>query len=475
MKKSTVSDAEALTRAERQRLHQLEEEVQRLRRTNEVLLDRVEHRINVEGGAFAAFQVASNLEKTVADRTTELRRLNERLEHELYLRRSFEAALLRAKTQAEEATASRTRFLAAASHDLRQPLNAAILYLASINRERLEKADADSLRGIGLALENLNSLLSALLDISRLDSGGLQPEPGDFQLHTLLQRLAREYEPVAGAKGLELRVQITTAVVHSDIMLLETVLRNLLSNAIKYTREGRVLMGVRRRGDRVRVEVRDTGMGIAEEHIQRIFDEFWRAPDAPSADKGSTGLGLSIVERICRLLGTNIEVQSVPGKGSAFALALPCGDSGRVAGSAQPLLAAGSAGFNRCLVVAVDDNVQVLRSMERMLLSWDCNVTAATSVEEALTTIIDRDLEPRLLLTDYHLAFGANGIDAIDAINAELASPAPAIMISSDYSAQLREQLDQLGIPLLTKPVDPARLRAVMQHLVGNKALSGGS
>ncbi|MEJ2533297.1 MAG: hybrid sensor histidine kinase/response regulator [Halioglobus sp.] len=474
MKESGFSDPEALTGEERQRLRRLEEEVQRLRRTNEVLLDRVEHRINVEGGAFAAFQVASNLEKTVADRTTELRRLNERLEHELQLRRSFEAALLRAKTQAEEATASRTRFLAAASHDLRQPLNAAILYLASIDRDGLEQADAESLRGIGLALENLNSLLSALLDISRLDSGGLQPEPDDFPLHTLLQRLAREYEPVAQVKGLDLRVLATNAVVHSDIMLLETVLRNLLSNAIKYTREGRVLMGVRRRGDRVRIEIRDTGIGIAGEHLQRIFDEFWRAPDAPSADEGSTGLGLSIVERICRLLGTGIEVQSAPGRGSAFTLTLPLGDSGRVAGRTPPLLVPGTAGFNRCLVVAVDDNIQVLRSMERMLLSWDCRVVAATGVEEALTTIIDRDLEPTLLLTDYHLAYGANGIDAIDAINAELATPAQAIMISSDYSAQLREQLDQLGIPLLTKPVDPARLRAVMQHVLGSEDPPGG-
>ena len=475
MKDYPASDPGELTGKERQRLRQLEEEVQRLRRTNEVLLDRVEHRINVEGGAFAAFQVASNLEKTVADRTTELRRLNERLEHELYLRRSFEAALLRAKTEAEEATASRTRFLAAASHDLRQPLNAAVLYQASINRDSLAQADADSLRGIGLALENLDSLLSALLDISRLDSGGLQPEPGDFRLQTLLQRLAREYEPVAGTRGLELRVQATSAVVHSDVMLLETVLRNLLSNAIKYTREGRVLVGVRRRGDRVRIEVRDTGIGIAAEHLQRIFDEFWRAPNAPSADKGSTGLGLSIVERICRLLGTNIEVQSAPGKGSTFALSLPRGEGSRVAGSAQPLLPPGSAGFNQCLVVAVDDNTQVLRSMERMLLSWDCRVVAATGVEEALTAIIDRDLEPGLLLTDYHLAYGANGIEAIDAINAELAVPAPAIMISSDYSAQLREQLEQLGIPLLTKPVDPARLRAIMQHMLVSKGRPGAS
>ncbi len=161
-----------------QRLAQLEEEVLRLTRTNEVLLDRVEQRINEEGSAFAAFQAASKLERTVAERTAELRVLNERLEYELDLRRKFERALLRTREEAEEATASRTRFVAAASHDLRQPLNAAVLYLESIDRNQLGEADSESFRGIGLALETMDSLLSALLDISRLDSGGLQPDPG---------------------------------------------------------------------------------------------------------------------------------------------------------------------------------------------------------------------------------------------------------------------------------------------------------
>lgn len=451
------------------RIQQLEQEIRQLQKTNEVLLDRVENRINVEGGAFAAFQVASNLERTVADRTTELRQLNERMEHELHLRRSFENALVKAKTVAEEATASRTRFVAAASHDLRQPLNAAVLYLESIVQDNLNDSDAEGLRGIGLALENLDGLLATLLDISRLDSGGLQPDPGDFQLQPLFERLAREYGSIAQIENLTLKVMPTSAVVHSDIMLLETVLRNLLSNAIKYTERGRILMGVRRRGIRVSIEIRDTGVGIGDEHIERIFDEFWRAPGSADNGKGSAGLGLSIVERICQLLGTSIQVQSKPGTGSTFRLELPRGEACRLEETSEPALAFSSAGFNQQLIVVIDDNRQVLRSMVRMLQSWECRVVAASGVEEAITAIIDHDLTPQLLLADYHLADDSNGITAINAINAELETSAPAIMISSDNSAPLKEQLKQLNIPLLTKPVEPARLRAVMQHLLNTQ------
>ncbi len=450
------------------RIHELEREVKRLGRTNEVLLDRAEHRINVEGGAFAAFQVASNLEKTVADRTTELRQLNERLEHELNLRRSFEAALLKAKAQAEEATASRTRFVAAASHDLRQPLNAAVLYLEAIRQDALDPSDAENLKGIGLALENLNGMLGTLLDISRLDSGGLQPEPSDFQLQPLFDRLTREYTHTAQRQGLSLKVMPTSAVVHSDTTLLETVLRNLLSNAIKYTEEGRILMGVRRKGDRISIEVRDTGIGIEPEHIGRIFDEFWRAPGSSRPDRDSSGLGLSIVERICHLLGTNVRTRSISGKGSSFSLELPRGEDAATAMESAHEIPGKYLGFSRYLVVVVDDNTQVLRSMVRLLQSWECNVVSATGVEEVLTTIIDQDLKPHLLLTDYHLADGVDGISAINAINAELETPAPAIMISSDNSTELRAQLDKLNTPLLTKPVEPARLRAVMQLLLAS-------
>ncbi len=449
----------------------LEEELRRLQRTNEVLLDRVEHRINVEGGAFAAFQAASKLEQTVAERTAELRILNERLEHELDLRRKFEGALLRAKQQAEDATESRTRFVAAASHDLRQPLNAAVLYLEAIDRKRLSPGDNESIGGITLALDTLDSLLSALLDISRLDSGGLHPQPSHFRLQTLLEPLAREYASIAEARNLRLQVSDSDAVVHTDPMLLETVLRNLLSNAIKYTNSGLISVETSDADDGIKIEVRDTGVGIPQQHLEKIFDEFWRAPGSAGSEKSSMGLGLSIVQRICHLLGTEITVESVAGEGSSFSLNLAPGDAGQLRETAATEPVATELGFNGCLVVVVDDNTQVLRSMVRLLQDWDCQVVAATSVEEVLTTIINQDLAPRLLLTDYHLAHGATGIEAIEAINAEITRPAAAMMISSDNSKALREELQQLAIPLLTKPLDPARLRALMQHLLARSKL----
>ena len=448
------------------RIAELEEQVRRLRRTNEVLTDRVEQRINDEGGAFAAFQAASRLEKTVADRTAELRVLNERLGHELELRRKFESALLKAKQEAEEATASRTRFVASASHDLRQPLNAAVLYLEAMERGEMSPANAESCRGIGLALETLDSLLNALLDISRLDSGGLLPQPGHHRLEPLLSRLAREYGSLAETKHLAFDVGSTTAVVHTDVMLLETMLRNLLSNAIKYTASGGVALRVTEGPDALEIAVEDTGSGIPEEHLDRIFDEFWRAPGAGSGEASSMGLGLSIVRRIARLLDSDVQVISTPGRGSRFALSVPHGLPERVQETQTSQQVHAGVSFKSCPVVLVDDNVQVLRSMERLLRSWDCQVTAATGVEEALTVLIDNDIAPRLLLTDYHLADGATGIDAIRAINAEMTATIPGIMISSDNSRYLREQLDAMDIPLLTKPVDPARLRALMQHIL---------
>ena len=361
--------------------------------------------------------------------------------------------------------------MAAASHDLRQPLNAAVLYLESIDWSRLDANDAESLHGVALALQTLDSLLSALLDISRLDSGGLHPQPTHFRLQALFEPLAREYNSIAEAKGLILEVSPSEALVQTDLMLLETVLRNLLSNAIKYTQSGSVSMTAVQLEDRIRIEVKYTGSGISPEHLDKIFNEFWRAPGSNTGDKVSIGLGLSIVRRICLLLGTDVTVESTPDRGSLFTLEVASGDPQQLTHLANTDHAPAGVDFDGCLVVLVDDNTQVLRSMVRLLEDWDCQVVAATGVEEALTRIIDQDLEPQILLTDYHLADGANGIDAINSINAELRDTAPAIMVSSDNSEPLRAQLRELGVPLLTKPVEPARLRALMKHLIGE---SGG-
>jgi signal transduction histidine kinase/CheY-like chemotaxis protein len=457
---TTPAEADATAR-----IAGLERELARLRRTNEVLMSRVEHRISQEGNAFAAFQTAINLEKTVAERTAELRELNLRLGQELELRRKFEAALLRAKEQAEEATRSKTRFVAAASHDLRQPLNAAVLYLESIDADRLAERDAESLRGVQIALETLNSLLATLLDISRLDSGAIHPRPEHLPLAPLLGRLAREYGALAGPGRVRLRVAPRTALAHTDPALLETVLRNLLSNAVKYARGARILLAARRRGDTVQLRVSDTGPGIEPQHAARIFEEFWRAPGAAEGGAG-IGLGLSIVDRISRLLGTRVVLKTSPGRGSTFSIELPCGDPAGAARGAEVEPLAPLTGFAGRCVALVDDNEPVLRSLERLLGGWQCDTVAACTVEEVLTALIDTDRVPDLIIADYHLGEGRTGLDAIAGIAAEFPGPVPAIVVSSDTSDALGKELRERGVPLLTKPLDVARLRALMQHLL---------
>ncbi|MBK7168325.1 MAG: response regulator [Gammaproteobacteria bacterium] len=462
---SEKAAADAGTVAAAARIVALERAMLRLQRTNETLMDRVEHRISQEGNAFAAFQTAINLEKTVAERTAELRELNLRLERELELRRKYEAALIRAKQQAEDATRSKTRFVASASHDLRQPLNAAILYLESISPAELDTRNAESLRGVQLALGTLNSLLGTLLDISRLDSGAIHPDPAHHRLAPMLERLAREYGSMAGSGVLRLRMVPRDAVVHTDAALLETVLRNLLSNALKYAGGGRILLAARRRGTQLRVQVSDTGPGIDAQHVSRIFEEFWRAPGAAEG-AGSIGLGLSIVERISRLLETRVEVRSSLGRGSTFSLDLPAGDARQLAAPVVAALSHAPATFAGRCVALVDDNEQVLRSMERLLDGWQCRTVAGSSIEEVLTRLIDADLVPDLLLADYHLGNARTGLDALAEISVEFSGPLPAIVVSSDTSPQLTAELQQRGIPFLTKPVEVARLRALMQHLL---------
>jgi signal transduction histidine kinase/CheY-like chemotaxis protein len=432
-------------------------------------MDRAEQAINQEGSAFAIFQTAINLEKNIAERTSELSELNERLRSELETRKRVEAALLKAKQEAELATQSKTRFVAAASHDLRQPLNAAVLYLESLESERLSRRNQECVEGVRLAVETLNNLLNTLLDISRLDSGGIHPEPSHFTINSLFDRLRKQYQSDAESAGLTLAVAACDAVVFTDRNLLETILRNLLANAIKYTERGKILMGVRHRAGHLRVQVIDTGAGIGEENLQKIFEEFWQAPASAGSAQGSIGLGLSIVDRIAHLLGTRVEVESVPGRGSCFSIELPRGDASQVRGRERETGVPAMASFHGRDVVIIDDNEQVLRSMERLLRNWNCRTIAARSASEVLYQLIEDDREPDLIIADYRLENDENGIDAISEINAEFETPIPALIVSSEISPELAGELKNRDLPLLNKPLDPAKLRALMQQLFKSK------
>jgi Na+/proline symporter/CheY-like chemotaxis protein len=381
------------------------------------------------------------LERRVAERTAELTRVNEAL---------------------SDANLAKTRFLAAASHDLLQPLNAARLYASSLI-ERSLPADSQRLaNNVDRSLEAVEEILGALLDISRLDAGKLEPENRPFALGELMSQLELAFEPLARAKGLELRVVPTRALVHSDPRLLRRVLQNLLSNAIKYTARGKVLFGARVRGDRIEVQVWDSGPGIEPSQQALVFKEFHRL-SATSATERGLGLGLSIVERIGRVLEAPVGLRSVPGKGSVFTVSLR-----RAPGIARHQRSPNqrqTVGDIRGLrVLCIDNEVDVLNGMRSLLDGWGCRSVMAASGAEALQRIDEMAGAPSVILADYHLHAGT-GVEAVQAISAAVGRSLPVVIITADHSLEVQREVREKGFILLRKPLKAAQLRAILARI----------
>ncbi len=388
----------------------------------------------------------ATLERRVHERTTELTRLN--------------TALERAKAEADDANVSKTRFIAAASHDILQPLNAARLYVTSLIERGRAGEDGELVANIDASLEAVEEIFGALLDISRLDTGAMKPEISEFRIDELLQRLEVEFSPVAAEKGLGLVFMPCALYVRSDRRLLGRLLQNLVSNAIKYTPRGRVLVGCRRHGLHLRIDVCDTGIGIPHSKRRAVFAEFHRLDQGARVARG-VGLGLSIVERIARVLDCEIALHSTPGRGSRFSVevaratvitegpvvhALARTDAGRLAGT---------------VVLCIDNDRAILDGMETLLGGWGCHVLKAADLAEALGAVQASGVEPDGLLVDYHLDSG-NGIAAIAELRRRLQRHIPAIVITADRSARVREEAAREAARLLNKPVKPASLRALM-------------
>ena len=390
----------------------------------------------------------ATLERRVRERTRELTRLNAELE--------------RAKAEADEANVSKTRFVAAASHDILQPLNAARLYVTSlIERQRSgEDGDLDLVHNIDASLEAVEEIFTALLDISRLDTGAMKPEMADFPIAELLQRLEVEFAPVAREKGLNLIFMPCSLAVRSDRRLLRRLLQNLVSNAIKYTPSGSVLIGCRRRGPRLRVDVYDTGIGIPHAKRRAVFKEFHRLDQGARVARG-VGLGLSIVERIARVLDCDVAVKSSVGRGSRFSVEVPRAATiaGAPAVQAIPKLAAGR--LTGTSVLCIDNERAILDGMETLLGGWGCRVLTAANLAEALAAMDASGLEPDGLLVDYHLDSG-NGLVAIAELRRRLGRHVPAILITADRTAPVREEARSEGVHFLNKPIKPASLRALI-------------
>src|SRR6267142_805969 len=356
----------------------------------------------------------ATLEKRVRDRTEELTRLN--------------SELAQAKSTAEDANISKTRFLAAASHDILQPLNAARLYVTSLVERQNGGEDSRLVENIDDSLEAIEEILGALLDISRLDAGAMRPEIGIFRIDELLRQLEVEFQPLAQDKGLQLVFMPCSLAVKSDRRLLRRLLQNLVSNAIKYTPKGRVLVGCRRHGDRLRIDVYDTGLGIPRSKQQAVFQEFHRLDQGARVARG-LGLGLSIVERIARVLDHRIAVNSTVGHGSQFSVEVPLSAAIPARAPARDRAEVDRVQLAGLCVLCIDNEPTILDGTEMLLGGWGCRVVKAADLASALAALAESKLTPDALLIDYHLG-GENGIEAIAQLRRRFAG-ATAILITA--------------------------------------------
>lgn len=416
--------------------------------------------------AEALHQAYQNLEQRVQERTAELTTLNEQLLREIDERSRVELRLREAKREAEQANLSKTKFLAAVSHDLLQPLNAARLFTSALLERREPVANAHLVRNVSNSLQDVENLLGTLVDISKLDAGVIKADIAPFALSELLGNLAAEYAQVARSEGLALRFVPCSVLVRSDMQLLARILRNLLSNAIRYTPSGRVVLGCRRQGQRVSIQVWDSGIGIAEERLEEIFQEFKRGDvQRPDQDRG-LGLGLAIVEKIAGILGHRVQVRSWPGKGSMFAIDVPLSATAPkpvpCVDMSEPMLER----LRGARIWVLDNDAAICAGMRTLLEGWGCRVVTALS-EQDLARQVDTDhAEVDLLIADYHLDNDQNGVDAVARINARRRSAIPAMLITANYSNELKQQIRERGHTLMHKPVRPMKLKIAMSHLL---------
>lgn len=429
-----------------------------------VMIRDITERIRTGEELRQAYQM---MEQRVRERTSELTLLNEQLRSEITERTQVEARLLEANKSAEQANLSKTKFLAAVSHDLLQPLNAARLFTSALAEQPVDEDTLALVSSVSNSLDDVESLLSTLVDISKLDAGVVVPDVISFHLSDLLQNIANEYHQIAQSEGLDLHFVPCEAVVNSDTQLLARILRNFLSNAIRYTEKGRILLGARRSRNGIRVEVWDTGEGIPEEKKQEIFKEFKRLKHSHNGQDKGLGLGLAIVDKISRVLGHKIDVRSWEGKGSVFSVEVPYGQlpsgSGELHGPHLPQRLHALEGANLWLI---DNDEAICRGMKTLLSGWGCNVVTALSVPDLLRQLDPMKAPVDLLIADYHLDNDENGVDAVAQVRALMTHQVPVLMITANYCKELKQEIRELGYLLMNKPVKPLKLKTTLMHML---------
>ncbi len=388
-------------------------------------------------------------------------------------RKQDEARARVAKEEAEAANLAKSRFLAAASHDLRQPLHALGMFAASLDNHVSGDRGRDLLAKMERSIDALSDSFGALIDLSTLEAGVSKATLSAFSMDGILDRLREEYQPLARSKQIELRILRCGARVCSDPALLDRILRNLLSNAVNYTERGRVLVGCRRHKQALRIEVWDSGPGIPADRIERIFEEFYRAdPSGGGRGASGLGLGLAIVRQTARLLEHRIEVSSQPGKGSVFAVEVPYAIGPAVGRAEAPVAVAGdtSNSLSGRFVLVLDDEVDVADGMQQLLEEWGCDVLAACSGGEMLDSLKDLNRVPDAAIVDYSLGEGDSGLIWLRRIFMQVGRDLPVIFVSAATSPEVLAEVRAGGFEILDKPLRPAKLRALLSYLVRGRA-----
>ena len=398
----------------------------------------------------ALVQVNETLEKRVEERTAALTTLNNQLEQ--------------AKAEAEAANIGKTRFVAAASHDILQPLNAAKLFAASLVERTKGGEDEKLVHNVDASLEAVEEILNALLEISKLDAGAMRAVISDFSIEEILSPLRNELTPLAQAKGLKLTILPCSLSVSSDRQLLRRLVQNLVSNAIKYTPKGRVLVGCRRVGDHIKLSIIDTGPGIATNKQETIFREFTRLSET-SVDQPGLGLGLSIVKRIAKVLQHDLTLSSKLGRGSQFSVRLPIGQSINAKALAPTHKQLTTASLGNLSVLIIDNDNAIIEGMTILLSGWGCRVSSAKDQTQTFAHLESSNTHFDVVLVDYHLDVGT-GLELIDTIREKTGMALPAILITADRTRKIIDAARGQNIGYLSKPVKPAALRAAIAHTI---------
>ncbi len=404
------------------------------------------------------------------DRVIELKLRTEQLLEQL---RQEKAAAEAARQEAEVANRAKTQFFAAASHDLRQPLHALGLFAEALRNKSRDEEVIQLVNSINSSVDALEGLFSELLDITKIDTGAVEVVPQHFRLQDLFARLRLHYEPTAFEKGLALRFRGGHRVAYADPVLVERIVRNLLSNAIRYTEDGGVLVACRQRGERLWVQVWDSGVGIPESEQPRIFEEFYQVPgERPTAahDRKGLGLGLAIVKRLAQLMNAPLSLRSQPGRGTVFTLELPLGKAQQR--MAEPVAASAPLGLTleRKLIAVVEDEPAVRDGLEVLLKGWGATVAVFDTVaacRQWAEHAKAQGQKPDLAIVDYRIDHQSTGIDAIQALREHFGAELPAIVVTGSTTAGLEELAHQHAFHLLIKPVVPNKLRAMIAFKLG--------